>query len=103
MKMVKLIAGFSVGALCFGVIYYILNFALPVLARVVTGSELEVPPLYGFLSLILNILAIWIGAGCASKVWKRGIRAGAVMLVRLAVLLALGWFFVVSWIVTGWR
>ena len=101
--MLKFIAGFIVGASGFGVIYYILNFALPVLALAVTGSEWDVPPLYGSLSLILNILVIWIGAGFAPKVWKRGIRAGAVMLVLLAVLLALGWFFVVSWIVTGWR
>ena len=98
MKVVKLIAGFSVGALCFGVFYYILNFALPVLSRVVTGSEWEVPPIYGFLSLILNILVIWIGAGFAPKVWKRGIRAGAVSLALLGVLALVG-FFVVGWIV----
>ena len=71
MNVVKLIAGFSVGALCFGVFYYILNFALPVLSRVVTGSEWEVPPIYGFLSLILNIL-IWIGAGFAPKFGSEG-------------------------------
>ena len=69
MNVLKFIAAFIVGASGFGVIYYILNFALPVLARVVTGSEWEVPPLYGFLSLILNILVIWIGAGFAPKVW----------------------------------
>ena len=95
MNVLKFIAAFIVGASGFGVIYYILNFALPVLARVVTGSEWEVPPLYGFLSLILDILVIWIGAGFAPKVWKRGIRAGAVMLALLAVLATLGYFFVV--------
>ena len=96
--MLKFIAAFIVGASGFGVIYYILNFALPVLARVVTGSEWEVPPLYGFLSLILNILVVWIGAGFAPKVWKRGIRAGAVSLALLGVLALVG-FFVVGWIV----
>ena len=53
------------------------------------------PALFVPLSLILNVLAIWIGAGFAPKVWKRGIRAGAVMLALLAVLATLGYFFVV--------
>ena len=98
MNVVKFIAAFIVGASGFGGIYYILNFALPDLALVVTGSEWDVPPLYGFLSLILNILVIWIGAGFAPKVWKRGIRAGAVSLALLGVLALVG-FFIVGWIV----
>ena len=96
--MLKFIAAFIVGASGFGGIYYILNFGLPVLARVVTGSEWDVPPLYGSLFLILNILVIWIGAGFAPKVWKRGIRAGAVSLALLGVLALVG-FLIVSWIV----
>ena len=98
MNVLKFVAAFIVGASGFGAIYYILNFALPVLARVVTGSEWDIPPHYGSLSLILNILAIWIGAGFAPKVWKRGIRAGAVSVALLGVL-ALAGFFVVGWIV----
>ena len=91
MNVVKLIAGFLVGVLCLVVSFFILTInALPILSRVVTGSEWDMHPLFVPLSLILNVLAIWIRAGCASKVWKRGIRAGAVMLVLLAVLLALG-------------
>ena len=95
MNVLKFIAAFIVGASGFGGIYFILNFGLPVLSRVVTGSEWDVTPLYGSLFLILNILVIWIGAGFAPKVWKRGIRAGAVMLALLAVLAPLGYFFVV--------
>jgi len=92
----KLIAGFIFGALCLVVSFFILTLnALPVLSRVVTGSEWNVPPLFVPLSLILNVLAIWIGAGFAPKVWKRGIRAGTVMLALLAVLGALGYFFVI--------
>ena len=98
MNVLKFIAAFIVGASGFGGIYYILNFALPGLALVVTESEWDVPPLYGSLSLILNILVIWIGAGFAPKVWKRGIRAGAVSLALLGVLALVG-FFIVGWIV----
>ena len=98
MNVLKFIAAFIVGASGFGGIYYILNFGLPVLARVVTGSEWDVTPLFGSLFLILNILVIWIGAGFAPKVWKRGIRAGAVSLALLGVLALVG-FFVVGWIV----
>ena len=96
MKVVKLIAGFIVGALGLVVIYFILTLnSLSVLFRFVTGSEWDMPALFVPLSLILNVLAIWIGAGFAPKVWKRGIRAGAVMLALLAVLATLGYFFVV--------
>ena len=98
MNVLKFIAAFIVGASGFGGIYYILNFALPDLALAVTGSEWDVPPLYGSLSLILNILVIWLGAGFAPKVWKRGIRAGAVSLALLGVLALVG-FLIVSWIV----
>ena len=101
MNVLKFIAAFIVGASGFGVIYYILNFALPVLARVVTGSEWDVPPLYGSLSLLLNILVIWIGAGFAPKVWKRGIRAGAVSLALLGVLALVGFFVVGGLILMG--
>ena len=95
MNVLKFIAAFIVGASGFGGIYYILNFALPVLARVVTGSEWDMHPLFVPLSLILNVLAIWIGAGFAPKVWKRGVRSGAVTLALLAVLATLGYFFVI--------
>ena len=98
MNVVRFIAAFIVGASGFGGIYYILNFGLPDLALVVTGSEWDVPPLYGFLSLILNILVIWIGASFAPKVWKRGIRAGAVSMALLGVLALVG-FLIVGWIV----
>ena len=99
MNVVKLIAGFLVGVLCLVVSFFILTInALPILSRVVTGSEWDVTPLYGSLFLILNILVIWIGAGFAPKVWKRGIRAGAVSLALLGVLALVG-FFVVGWIV----
>ena len=92
----KFIAAFMVGALSLVVSFFILTLnALPVLSRVVTGSEWNVPPLVVPLSLILNVLAIWIGAGFAPKVWKRGIRAGTVMLALLAVLAALGYFFLI--------
>ena len=101
MNVLKFIAAFIVGASGFGVIYYILNFALPVLARVVTGSEWDVPPLYGSLSLLLNILVIWIGAGFAPKVWKRGIRAGAVSLALLGVLALVGFIVVGGLILMG--
>jgi len=96
LKVVKLIAGFIVGALGLVVSYFILTLnSLSVLFRFVTGSEWDMPALFVPLSLILNVLAIWIGAGFAPKVWKRGIRAGAVMLALLAVLATLGYFFVV--------
>jgi len=96
LKVVKLIAGFIVGALGLVVSYFILTLnALSVLFRFVTGSEWDMPALFVPLSLILNVLAIWIGAGFAPKVWKRGIRAGTVMLALLAVLATLGYFFVV--------
>ena len=72
MNVLKFIAAFIVGASGFGGIYYILNFALPVLARVVTGSEWRRDSSLWLSLLILNILAIWIGAGFAPKVWKRG-------------------------------
>ena len=97
--MVKLIAGFIVGALGLVVSYFILTLnALSVLFRFVTGSEWDMPALFVPLSLILNVLAIWIGAGFAPKVWKRGIRAGAVVLALLAVLAMAGWF-VVGWLI----
>ena len=99
MKVVKLIAGFIVGALGLVVSYFILTLnALSVLFRFVTGSEWDMPALFVPLSLILNVLAIWIGAGFAPKVWKRGIRAGAVSLALLGVLALVG-FLIVSWIV----
>ena len=99
MKVVKLIAGFIVGALGLVVSYFILSLnSLSVLFRFVTGSEWDMPALFVPLSLILNVLAIWIGAGFAPKVWKRGIRAGAVSLALLGVLALVG-FFVVGWIV----
>ena len=99
MKVVKLIAGFIVGALGLVVSYFILTLnSLSVLFRFVTGSEWDMPALFVPLSLILNVLAIWIGAGFAPKVWKRGIRAGAVSLALLGVLALVG-FFVVGWIV----
>ena len=97
--MVKLIAGFIVGALGLVVSYFILTLnALSVLFRFVTGSEWDMPALFVPLSLILNVLAIWIGAGFAPKVWKRGIRAGAVSMALLGVLALVG-FLMVSWIV----
>ena len=99
MKVVKLIAGFIVGALGLVVSYFILTLnSLSVLFRFVTGSEWDMPALFVPLSLILNVLAIWIGAGFAPKVWKRGIRAGAVSLALLGVLALVG-FFIVGWIV----
>ena len=99
MNVVKLIAGFIVGVLCLAVSFFILTInALPILSRVVTGSEWDMHPLFVPLSLILNVLAIWIGAGFAPKVWKRGIRAGAVVLALLAVLAMAGWF-VVGWLI----
>ena len=96
MNVVKLIAGFLVGVLCLVVSFFILTInALPILSRVVTGSEWDMHPLFVPLSLILNVLAIWIGAGFAPKVWKRGVRSGAVTLALLAVLATLGYFFVI--------
>ena len=99
MNVVKFIAGFIVGALCLVVSFFILTInALPILVRVVTQSEWDMHPLVVPLSLILNVLAIGIGAGFAPKVWKRGIRAGAVVLALLAVLAMAGWF-VVGWLI----
>ena len=96
MNVVKFIVGFIVGVVCLVVSFFILTInALPILSRVVTGSEWDMHPLFIPLSLILNVLAIWIGAGFAPKVWKRGIRAGAVVLALLAVLATLGYFFAI--------
>ena len=102
MNVFKLIAGFIVGALCLVVSFFILTInALPVLVRVVTGSEWDMHPIFVPLSLILNVLAIWIGAGFAPKVWKRGIRAGAVSLALLGVLALVGFIVVGGLILMG--
>jgi hypothetical protein len=103
MKVVKFIAGFIVGALGLVVSYFILtiNVVFPILTLVANGSDWGEHVLLYPLSLVLNVLAICIGASFASKVWKWGIRTGAVMLALLAVLLAFIWFFMVSWIVLG--
>ena len=61
MKVVKLIAGFIVGAAAISVGFFILTMnVFPVLARVATGSEWDGHVLFYPLSLILSVLAIWI-------------------------------------------
>ena len=85
--------------------YFILtlNVAFPILYLVANEAEWSENIALYPLSLILNVLAIYIGASFAPKVWKWGIRAGAVMQALLTVLLVFMWFFVVSLAVTGSR
>ena len=93
MNVVKFIGGFATGAIGLFVGCLILAFCVVYPIFFLTGLT-DPPHVFVFsISGVLTVVAIYIGASFAPKVWKWGIRAGAVIPALLAVLPVLAFVF----------
>jgi len=94
MNVVKFIGGFATGAIGLFVGCLILAICVVYPICFLTGLTDPPPNVFVFsISGVLTVVAIYIGASFAPKVWKWGIRAGAVIPALLAVLPVLAFAF----------